>query len=316
MHIVALADGSLVTAARDGVVALSPSIGAPARKLNKPSKDPRVAAGLALAGSPDGSLIACAVGGLQVWSAKTREKVYKLKSGGSPVFSRDGAALAFVDRTRVFVANASDGSSVREVAEDWARGQMSAALRDLSFSADGTEIAAAGEYGRVRFFGLKEDAVLRTEQAFPLPAGPISAMALSPGGWLACAEAGTRIYLRSPSGKERLLDATQWLGTEWPPDPGDSAQSTSIGFSPDDTLVLAAFDARGRLPGKASWASLWDVESGEAIAHLVFENAVARYVAFGPDGKEALVACCASAHLPPADEDGVWAWEIATAKGA
>lgn len=316
MRIAVLVDGSLATAARDGVVALSPSIEASARKLSKPVKDPRNLAGLTLAGSPHGSLIACAVGGLIVWSAKTREKVYKLKSGWSPVFSRDGATLAFVDVNRVFVANASDGSSVRQIAEDWARGQMSAVVRDLAVSADGEEIAAGGEYGRVRFFGLKQDAVLRTEQVFPLPAGPISAMALSPGGWLACAEAGTRVYLRSPSGRERLLDSTRWLGGEWPPDPGDSAQSTGICFSPDESLVLSVFDTRGRLPGKASWASLWEVESGEEIAHMVFEKAVARCVAFGPDGKQALVGCCASAHLPPADEDGVWAWEIATAKGA
>jgi len=306
--VVALADGSIATSTRDGVVTIATAGKSKARKLTKPSKDPMNV--YTLAASPDGALLAFSSKGLTVFDTATREALYRLEEGFRPAFSRDGETLAMLHKNVLLVANARTGRSVRHVAPDWVRetGAITARIHAIAFSPDGRSVVAGGEGGRLRFFDLEKSVVAKTVEVRPLPTGPLSAVAWSAQGRLACAGWGAGVHLRERDGSQVDLDCTAWLGRDWPPDPGDSAETTGICFSPDEAMVLSAFDARGRLPGRASWATLWDRKSGEALAQLVFERTVVRSVAFTPDGKSALLGCSSPLHRPLDADDGLWSW--------
>lgn len=294
--VAALPDGTIVAVSRDAVMHLWGPDGSKVRKLKVGSTvDPHP-----IAVAPDGSLIACGGNGLTMWSAKTRTKVYKLKTGWLPAFSPDGATVAIVSRNDVFTAVAETGESLRAVDAEWKRGApVSAAVHSIAFSPKGDQLATGGEFGRVRFFDLTKRKLLREEQLLPLPAGPVYAVAWSKSGQLACAGHGTSHYLRAKDRKLLELSCVDWLGAEWPAAP-DHAQSDAICFSPDGSRVLSTFSARRSIPGKASWATLWESDTGRPLARLVFQKAEARAATFTSDGRAVL-----------GTSEGVWTWDSA-----
>jgi WD40 repeat protein/serine/threonine protein kinase/DNA-binding XRE family transcriptional regulator len=183
-------------------------------------------------------------------------------------FSRDGTRLATIgeDRT-VRIWETATGKELLTLPISLT--MTGAAYRILSFSPDGTKLAAGGSH-----LAKVWDAVSGQELlALSGHTDEVLAVAFSPDG--------TRIATASADGVAKIWDATAGrelltlTGSIQAVNPGASKVST-LAFSPDGTRIATA--------SNDNTIKVWDVISGQMLLALPHTDVVSN-IAFSPDGK-------------------------------
>jgi len=219
--------------------------------------------------SPDGSLLAIGSSNrpLQLWRVSDAQLLRQYEWGGPSAylaaFSPDGAIVAGglggggLDQQKVMLIRISDWTMFR-LLEDFQRG---VSMNNLSFTPDGTILAAGGYDSTVRLWQVTDDAPVTPVQTF---AG--SRAVFSPDGQLlATAQADGSVQVWQPFGGGLAHTLI-----------GHTGEVNTLAFSPDGALLASG--------SRDNTIRLWRVSDGSLVNTLKGHTGAVQSVAFSPDG--------------------------------
>ena len=180
-------------------------------------------------------------------------------NGGAVSYSPDGKRLIFADGNQVKMMDTKSGKLV------FALPPFNALIADISYSPDGTKIAAASQDGIVRIY---DSATVKILIEFNTNLGGIQQIAFSPeGNRLAIANDKGDVIYDAITGEIILTLAGH----------GDSIRSSGIAFSPDGKRIATS--------GNDATIKIWDSETGDELFSLKGHTGPTYDVVFSPDSK-------------------------------
>ena len=223
--------------------------------------------------SPDGKTLAANVRGhVELWDLVRRQRVHEGRGHTECCtacrFSPHGALLVSSDtRGTIKIWQVDTGRQLRSIDAHPRR------INAMAFSPDGRTLASGASDGTFRTWDVASGQGIKTVEVRGR-SKCIGALAFSPDG--------RTLAVALDEGFEgvSLWDTDTWqLQGEIPGRHGASAGG-SLAFSPDGR----------RLAGGRTWATVWDVATGQRLWPWRPRDPLATYVAYSPDGKTILTA--------------------------
>jgi WD40 repeat protein len=224
----------------------------------------------ACAFSPDGLSVVSVVGGIVEWDARTGDRTRQLSGSTCCAYTPDGRRLVTVDRApyaewpvQVLAQDLADGRAL----------QIPSAVHvgALACSPDGSRLAAACEDRAVRVWDLETGSELTTLTGH---SGEVLCCAYSPDG--------TLLVSGGDDGTLRFWDATRLE----PAVPTMRHQDPiwACAFSHDGERLVSGSENL-HLPGESGhrYLTVWDAQTGTAVAQHEGEQGGVRACAFSPD---------------------------------
>jgi WD40 repeat protein/transcriptional regulator with XRE-family HTH domain len=215
--------------------------------------------------NPDGTQIATSSfdNTVKVWNSASGKELLTIAietpvNGGSVSYSPDGKQLIFASGNQAKMMDTKSGKIVSALSP------FNTLIADISYSPDGTKIAAASQDGIVRIYDSATAKILIEFNANP---GGIEQIAFSPdGGHLAIANDNGDIIYDTATGKIILTLAGH----------GDGIRSSGIAFSPDGKRIATT--------GNDATVKIWNSETGAELFSLTGHTGPTFGVLFSPDG--------------------------------